>query len=179
MTMSDLNSTGIRRTHGQLWVLDQTLLPLKENWLQCNGPQDMIAIIKTLKIRGAPLIGVGAALCLAQYVKSEKEVSRVLEAAQNLRKARPTAVNLMICIDRLLKVYEASQYSAEALYQEADRIFVEDVELCEGMARSGEPLIDSGDHILTHCNTGGLATAGRGTIRVTSDWLPAPFQLTL
>src|SRR5262249_13280250 len=112
--------------------------------------------IRRLAIRGAPLIGVAAALALAKAVEDEKGDFKA--AAKELREARPTAVNLMAAVDRMTK-----QNSRSAIIAEAEKIFDEDVALCDGMAERGEKFIEDGDSVLTHCNSGGLATAGIGT----------------
>lgn len=125
-------------------------------------PEAMIKAIQALKVRGAPLIGVAAAWALAQWAKSDYQASKVETIAHALREARPTAVNLMIAIDRMLKAHAGSP-SRDTLVQTAFDIFDEDVELANKMAANGAHLIHDGDSILTHCNTGGLATVGLGT----------------
>jgi methylthioribose-1-phosphate isomerase len=154
--VKNLTSLGLRYENGKLLVLDQQLLPHEEKWLCCETPDQMVEIIKALKVRGAPLIGVAAALSLGHYKEQGASEAQLRIAARKLRDSRPTAVNLMTCIDRILS--EVSQVTSVA-----EKIFEEDVELCEHMGLNGEHLINDGDHILTHCNTGGLATAGIGT----------------
>jgi methylthioribose-1-phosphate isomerase len=157
-----MKSLGLRLDGGKLEILDQTLLPAREEWLRVTTPEEMIAIIQRLAVRGAPLIGVAAAMALGIYAaapgRSEAEIKK---AAAALRESRPTAVNLMHAIDRLLRVF--GKRGAAALLPEAQAIFQEDVALCEGMSARGADLIHDGDGIITHCNTGGLATVGRGT----------------
>jgi methylthioribose-1-phosphate isomerase len=138
-------------------VLDQTRLPQEEIWLECQSPEEMRDLILRLAVRGAPLIGVAAALSLALY--GEKNKSGVKEKAVLLRAARPTAVNLMWAMDRML----TTDLSPMALTDCAEKILAEEIESCEGMAKFGAALIADGDQILTHCNTGGLATPGIGT----------------
>ncbi|MGE0528204.1 MAG: S-methyl-5-thioribose-1-phosphate isomerase [Bdellovibrionales bacterium] len=159
--MTPFISTGLKLDSQGLWVLDQTQLPQREMWLASPDVPTMIGIIRELKTRGAPLIGVAAALQLGLMVEqgtNEKEFERALWA---LREARPTAVNLMNSMDRLLRV--AREKGLAHVPAEAERICFEDVKLSEGMARNGAKLIQDGDRILTHCNTGGLATVGLGT----------------
>lgn len=168
VVMKSMSSMGLKYEAGRLWVLDQTLLPHQEKWIESKTPQDMIALIQRLAIRGAPLIGVGAALALAQYAHGGEagpgaDMDQVVSAAKALRVARPTAVNLMAAMDRMVLTRDPSQLSVASLVAEAERIFDEDVELCEAMAERGARLIQDGDGILTHCNTGGLATVGIGT----------------
>ncbi len=154
--MKNLNSMGLKISSGKIYVLDQTLLPIEEKWLECNHPKVMETLIKKLSVRGAPLIGVAAAVSLAHFIEeykpSEKEF---VHEAMRLRESRPTAVNLMHAVDRMVK-------SSNRIL-EAEMIFEEDILLCERMANHGEKLITDGDNILTHCNAGGLATVGIGT----------------
>ncbi len=150
-----LNSLSIRCDGRQLWLLDQTLLPQEESWLEATDPAVLIEAIRALRVRGAPAIGVAAALCLGLRQGGPD----FLRVAAALRAARPTAVNLMWAVDRMVSAWEAGN----SLWEEAEAIFTEDVALCEAMAGYGASLIEEGDGILTHCNTGGLATAGVGT----------------
>lgn len=159
MSFRDLKSLGLETKGPAVRVLDQTKLPHVEDWVDATDPTEMIACMRALKVRGAPLIGVAAALSLA-YWSQDKNESQIRAAALALREARPTAVNLMGAIDRLLAV--ASEGPA-ALLSAAYEIFDEDVRLCRDMGEDGARLISEGDHVLTHCNTGGLATAGIGT----------------
>lgn len=154
--MPSLNAMGLRLTENRLYLLDQQALPTEQLWFDATEPTVMIHAIQALKVRGAPLIGVAAALCLGLY--GQHHTGQELEqVAQALRAARPTAVNLMWAIDRLLA------YPPHLMLTEAIRIFEEDVALCQAMAHYGTGLIADGDHLLTHCNSGGLATAGIGT----------------
>jgi methylthioribose-1-phosphate isomerase len=153
--MNPFESLGLRHDGRTLWVLDQTQLPDAEVWLDGSEPAAMIALIRRLAVRGAPLIGVAAAASLATSTQRGASATEYAAACAALRAARPTAVNLMWAMDRMKG---ASDPEAEAL-----AIFEEDVRLCEGMARHGAALIQDGEGLLTHCNTGGLATAGIGT----------------
>lgn len=147
-------------------LLDQTLLPHQEKWLIIETLPQMIEAIQSLRVRGAPLIGIAASFMLAQLAcekSSEKNaVELLLKAADELYEARPTAVNLMICVNRMKTVIH-QKFSIENMLNEAVAIFNEDVELCQKIAQHGAALLSDGDHVLTHCNTGGLATAGVGT----------------
>lgn len=157
--MKKLDSLALRFDGEKLFVLDQTLLPHEEKWHEAHSIERMIELIQSLAVRGAPLIGVAAALSLAQHSLKEKNKDKLLVAAKKLREARPTAVNLMNCIDRMQEALLAGRN----LMDEAIAIFEEDVALCEGMAKLGAEFINDGDGVLTHCNTGGLATVGIGT----------------
>lgn len=123
---------------------------------------DMIFAIRQLALRGAPAIGVGAALALAQSALHGASRDRLVEESQRLREARPTAVNLMTCLDRMNQILH-DDFSVDALVRRAVELFQEDVRLCEKISQHGQGLFQNGDGVLTHCNTGGLATAGRGT----------------
>ena len=153
--MNPFESLGLRHVGRALWVLDQTRLPDEELWLDGSEPVAMIALIQRLAVRGAPLIGVAAAACLGTFADRGASASEYSAACAALRAARPTAVNLMWAMDRMRAATEPSA--------EAHAIFAEDVRLCEGMAEHGAALIQDGEGLLTHCNTGGLATAGIGT----------------
>lgn len=153
--MQPFESLGLRHDGRTLWVLDQTRLPDAEVWLDGGEPETMIGLIRRLAVRGAPLIGVAAAASLACRAHRGASATEYAAACAALRQARPTAVNLMWAMDRMK---DAADPVAEAR-----AIFEEDVRLCEGMARHGATLIRDGEGVLTHCNTGGLATAGIGT----------------
>ncbi|MDP2306285.1 MAG: S-methyl-5-thioribose-1-phosphate isomerase [Pseudomonadota bacterium] len=147
-------------------ILDQQALPDAERWLPADAPEAMIGHIRALRVRGAPLIGVAAALCLARVAATGGDRHALADAARRLRAARPTAVNLMWALDRMggaLAAHDDARTLAGRLEAEAIAIFDEDVALCEAMAAYGGALIGEGEGILTHCNTGGLATAGIGT----------------
>ncbi|MEH6580102.1 MAG: S-methyl-5-thioribose-1-phosphate isomerase [Amphritea sp.] len=159
--MKDLFATSIKYQQGSLYVLDQHQLPHREQWLACDSADAMIAMIRKLQIRGAPLIGIGASLLLAHLAEQGCSSDQLRADAERLRAARPTAVNLMNCIDRMLEALEiAGQQGLSAC---AEQIFDEDIALCASMASHGADLIPNGANILTHCNTGSLATAGVGT----------------
>lgn len=157
--MKNLNSMALKLEHDRLFLLDQQALPQLELWLDATEPEVMLNAIKALKVRGAPLIGVAAALSLACYSQKVSDPAALRSWALKLRQSRPTAVNLMWAIDRLLP------FCAEPvrLQAEAIAIFEEDQQLCAQMGAIGAELIQEGDRILTHCNSGGLATAGHGT----------------
>ncbi|HLO68954.1 MAG TPA: S-methyl-5-thioribose-1-phosphate isomerase [Holophaga sp.] len=158
--MKPLESLALRHDGTRLWILDQTLLPMEEAWAEGGDPDAMVGHIRRLAVRGAPLIGVAAALSLATYAESGAPAGEVRAAASRLRAARPTAVNLMWAMDRMTAALDRD---AASLPGEAEAIFREDVELCEAIARQGVPLLGRGERVLTHCNSGALATAGVGT----------------
>jgi methylthioribose-1-phosphate isomerase len=153
--MHPFDSLGLKHDGRTLRVLDQAQLPDAEVWLDGSDPAAMVALIQRLAVRGAPLIGVAAAACLGTYAERGASARDYASACAALRAARPTAVNLMWAMDRMK--------GATDPMAEAQAIFEEDVRLCEGMAQHGAALIQDGEGLLTHCNTGGLATAGIGT----------------
>ncbi len=153
--MNPFESLGLRHDGRALWVLDQTQLPDTEAWLDGSDPEAMVGLIRRLAVRGAPLIGVAAAAALATFSERGASSAEYSTACAALRAARPTAVNLMWAMDRMK--------GAADPVAEAEAIFAEDVRLCEGMAEHGAALVQDGEGLLTHCNTGGLATAGIGT----------------
>lgn len=160
--MKDLESIGLRVRAGRLEVLDQTRLPLAEVWLPADEPGAMVGHIQRLVVRGAPLIGVAAALCLARHAEAGAGIAALEAARLALRSARPTAVNLMNALDRLGGVMAQGGGAAD-LVRVAERIYDEDVALCERLADLGAALVQPGEALLTHCNAGALATAGIGT----------------
>ncbi len=160
--MTDFASLSLRYSGDRLSVLDQTLLPHKEEWAECDTIDTFIDLIQRLSIRGAPLIGVSSSLFLATLCNNGIDKPAFLDAAERVKAARPTAVNLMNNIASLLQVAAQDNWR-QAVINEAERLYREDVELCDKMAAHGAELVNKGDRILTHCNTGGLATVGVGT----------------
>ena len=160
--MKTLESMALRSDGSHLWVLDQTLLPDQEVWVDGGQPEVMIQLIRRLAVRGAPLIGVAAAASLARFAEDGAGSAQLKEASALLREARPTAVNLAWAMDRLDRILATGGSSAD-LVAEAEGIFLEDAALCEAMARHGAGLFRGTEAVLTHCNSGALATAGIGT----------------
>jgi methylthioribose-1-phosphate isomerase len=140
-------------------ALDQTRLPDAEVWLDASNPWVMVELIRRLSVRGAPLIGVSAALSLAAHAERGASRRELEEACNTLRAARPTAVNLAWAMDQMRAVLLAGGN----LVHQAEALFEQDIQFCERMAEYGAALIGQGEGILTHCNTGGLVTAGVGT----------------
>jgi methylthioribose-1-phosphate isomerase len=160
--VKDLKSLSLSYTNNQLSILNQQKLPLELEWIVCESPTQMRDIIFALQVRGAPLIGVAAAVALAKYVEDGASREEIIEAARILKSARPTAVNLAHCIDRQMAAFE-NTHNAQAIVKMAEELFDEDKKLCDQIAQHGTKLFESGDNVLTHCNTGGLVTAGVGT----------------
>ncbi|MEM1563708.1 MAG: S-methyl-5-thioribose-1-phosphate isomerase [Candidatus Bathyarchaeia archaeon] len=159
--------------NGTLITIDQMKLPHTTEFLELKSCDEVAEAIKTMKIRGAPLIGAAAAYALAltahhSKARQKEELIHELEkAAEKLRKTRPTGVNLFWAVDRILNKAKAFQGSLEGLValvvEEANRIADEDVAANRSMGRHGATLIDDGDTVLTHCNAGALATVDYGT----------------
>ena len=138
--------------NNQLVLIDQTKLPHKLVYYHCKTYKDVIDAIKTMKVRGAPAIGVAAAFGMAL---AELEGVDLEKAGEEMRGARPTAVNLFWAVDRVLK-------SDNAL-DEALKMYDEDIETNKAIGKHGAKVIDDGDTILTHCNAGALACVDYGT----------------
>ena len=160
--MKDLIATALRYENGSLHLLDQRRLPAEVLWHRCSDTDDLVALIQGLAVRGAPLIGVAAALWIGHCAARGDGPGQLLDTIRLLRASRPTAVNLSACLERMQHRIEQGADRA-ALVDQATKIFFEDVTLCDKIAKYGAALIEPGDRILTHCNTGGLATAGVGT----------------
>ena len=160
--MKNLTALSLKIVEQQLYVLDQTLLPQQQQWLHCTTVPQMVSLIKNLQLRGAPAIGIGAVLLLAYRALQGDSREQLLQDAAVLRAARPTAVNLMNNLDTMLAALAQPDFVAAAVTC-AEALFAEDVALCEQLAINGAALVQPGERLLTHCNTGGLATAGVGT----------------
>lgn len=162
MTTSDKNLDSIRAVQWQgdhLRLLDQRLLPAEELWIDCRDAGQVTQAIRDLAVRGAPAIGIAAAWGVAMAAQQRVDLDGVLST---LRAARPTAVNLMWALDRMKKRIAAGA-DADALLREAQAIQDEDLAANRRMGELGASLITAHSGVLTHCNTGSLATAGYGT----------------
>jgi methylthioribose-1-phosphate isomerase len=148
-------------------LLDQRELPSRETYVHVHTLDELVHAIRTLTVRGAPAIGVAAAMGLAAVYAHERAPGRARLAAfaRALVEARPTAVNLRWAVTRLLAraAQEPEEQLAHALAHEAQCIHDEDVAMCVAIGEAGAPLLHPGTCILTHCNAGALATAGIGT----------------
>jgi len=160
--------------NSKLFVIDQTLLPEKEVYIELASLQSVFEAIKTLKVRGAPLIGCCAAFGMVVGLMENKEKVRengmktVAEIGNYLKSSRPTAVNLEWAVNEVIQKIEGLDFSNVDLVikkaeEEALKIFNDDLEMCRKIGEFGSELIEDGDVILTHCNAGGLATSGYGT----------------
>ncbi|MEO9079322.1 MAG: S-methyl-5-thioribose-1-phosphate isomerase [Rhodanobacter sp.] len=145
--------------HNHLRLLDQRRLPAEEVWIDCRDAAQVTSAIRDLAVRGAPAIGIAAAWGVAMAAQQGAPLEQVLAT---LRAARPTAVNLMWALDRMKKRITAGAV-VDALLREAQAIQDEDLAANRKMGELGASLITPGSGVLTHCNTGSLATAGYGT----------------
>ncbi len=153
-------------------MIDQRLLPTEEVYNTYRTPEEVADAIVTMVIRGAPAIGVAAAMGIALGVKnldSKDDLDRKFsEICEIIRQTRPTAQNLFWAIKRMTEVYEKHKQGSlgdlqKALRDEAVRIHHEDIEINRKMGRNGQQLLADNSTVLTHCNAGALATAGYGT----------------
>ncbi len=155
-------------------LIDQNALPLVERQVVCSDYRQVIAAIRDLTVRGAPAIGVaaamGAALGALAFASEpiEKFKKKFNAICDEIAAARPTARNLFWALERMKKhldevVRSGKRNPARELVREAKRICAEDIAVNREMGRRGAALFSDGDHVLTHCNAGALATAGYGT----------------
>jgi methylthioribose-1-phosphate isomerase len=157
--------------NGKVRLIDQTRLPLEEVYVECNNYQDVAKAIKTMQVRGAPAIGVTAAMGVAlgaSGIKAKefgKFHEEFLKICNHLASTRPTAVNLFWAIERMKSAAEKNRNGSvesikDILKKEALKIYEDDIAINKAMGMNGQELIKDGDTILTHCNAGALATAG-------------------
>ncbi len=171
-----------------LKLLDQRLLPEKEEWVSCKTSVQVFHAIRSMIVRGAPAIGITAGYGLYLGVlnfkgSSEAFIKKLKKEAEYLKESRPTAVNLANIIDRIAAKVEQQYHSERSegsrdssasglrmtqklvslVLKEAIAAHKEDDQLCRAMGRHGAELLKNGSRVLTHCNAGGLATTGYGT----------------
>lgn len=159
---------------GSVRFLDQTQLPEREVWITTDDPSVLVGAMQCLAIRGAPLIGIAAAYGAVLAVHrlrdplTDATIASLRRSLDAIAECRPTAVNLHAAIERMRMVLAYQTFGsrgelADAFLAEARAITHEDEAACEAIARHGSPLVLPGSTLLTHCNTGSLATGGRGT----------------
>jgi methylthioribose-1-phosphate isomerase len=158
----------IRWTDAGVVMIDQTRLPHEESYVTCTDYQQVADAIRSMVIRGAPAIGVAAAMGIALGMKHLQSVDEFEQICETLARTRPTAVNLFWAIERMRRVFSELrdrplEEIRETLVAEAQQIRLEDLAINECIGRNGAPLIPEGKTVLTHCNAGSLATAGYGT----------------
>jgi len=160
--------------NGAVRLLDQSRLPARVEFLDCRDYAAVGRAIKELKVRGAPAIGVTAAMGVALGAQALTETDYdaftegVAAICDHLAATRPTAVNLFWAIERMKRTVATLKGRSVAdikqrLIEESQKILEEDIALCRAIGRHGAELIRNGQTILTHCNAGALATAGYGT----------------
>jgi methylthioribose-1-phosphate isomerase len=158
---------------GAVRILDQRALPESAITRDLETADAVADAIRTLQVRGAPLIGIAAAMGVVAATRDQRAAPRA-EFVQNVKQlagllgtARPTAVNLRWALDRMVRVAEATPGDSEALWArlraEASAIWDEDRDMCRRIGEHGLRLLKDGANVLTHCNTGALATGGIGT----------------
>jgi len=155
----------IEWTPGGVVMIDQRLLPRQQVFVTCHTYQEVAEAIKTMVIRGAPAIGVAAAMGVALGVQQDADFETI---CNTLAATRPTAVNLFWGIDRMRRLHaslkgESREIIVGRIIEEAQRVRQEDIALCMAIGRHGAALVPDGKTVLTHCNAGALATAGYGT----------------
>src|SRR5690242_9380072 len=152
-------------------LIDQTRLPLEEKYVTCRTSDEVADAIRRMVVRGAPAIGVAAAMGVALGLLNapEQDIDRHFEnICGTLAATRPTAVNLFWAIERMRRLYEKLRGHPLAeirrfLVEEARLIREEDISICRAIGRNGAALLPDSRTVLTHCNAGALATAGYGT----------------
>src|SRR5271165_5028220 len=159
--------------HGVVFI-DQTKLPTEEVYVTCTTHEQVADVIRNMVVRGAPAIGVAAAMGIALGVKNSQaengaDLKRDFDQiCETIRQTRPTAVNLFWAIRRMTEKFESLRVRSipqikQALIEEAQRVHAEDIAANQAMGRHGATLMPSSGGVLTHCNAGALATAGYGT----------------
>src|SRR5437870_1654540 len=166
----------IARENDTIVMIDQRKLPSAEVYVHCKTAAEVARAIKTMVIRGAPAIGVAAAMGIALGMRksratgTQKYAAEFYKICEAMAATRPTAVNLFWAIDRMKRAFAAGAAAGESVDQikerldrEADAIHDEDVASCRAMGAFGADVVPAEATILTHCNAGALATAGYGT----------------
>lgn len=166
-------------SEGELRLIDQRLLPSEQHWLSLHALEEVAIAIENMTVRGAPAIGCAAAFAVAMQARSLSKDSTTLkeqgpilmQGIERLKRTRPTAVNLFTALARMERVLGEIENTApmsqalKALERAAQQIFDDDLATCQAIGRWGASYINHTRplHIITHCNTGSLATAGYGT----------------
>ena len=163
----------LRWRDGRLELIDQRLLPARFEYVSCSNAAEVAVAIRAMAVRGAPAIGCAAAFGIAlealrQQHRAPLEFAEAMDAAfKTLAASRPTAVNLFWALERMrsaLAPHRGSpEKAARTLSEAALALFRADLETNRAIGRAGAALVPDGARVLTHCNTGALATAGHGT----------------
>jgi len=160
--------------NGNLFVINQLSLPSKLEWIKLQSYQEVADAIKNMVVRGAPLISIvgayGFAIGVRELIEKNKKLNNYKDIYETLKNTRPTAVNLFWALDRMKTKLETlinknykNEEIVKEIYKEANRIELEDYHANKSIGGYGQVLIKDKGRILTHCNTGALATAGWGT----------------
>lgn len=142
----------IEWTENKLKLIDQTKLPDELTYVYCENYHEVIVAIKDMIVRGAPAIGVAAGFGMALAYLNDEDLDK---AADEIKAARPTAINLFWAVDRVL--------NSENPLEEALKMYQEDIDTNMAIGKYGSEIIDDGDTVLTHCNAGALACVDYGT----------------
>lgn len=159
---------------GRIKLIDQTLLPNELKFIYCEDLPCIWQAIKELKVRGAPAIGIAAAMAVVIGIKNidtgnpDGFFEKLKEVTSYIRTSRPTAVNLFWALERMERIAEENRNKKvseikERLLKEAIAIYNEDKDICRRIGENGAALLKNNSRVLTHCNAGGLATADYGT----------------
>ncbi|MCF0143599.1 MAG: S-methyl-5-thioribose-1-phosphate isomerase [Firmicutes bacterium] len=171
-----MNHVRLSEKENSVIILDQSILPNREEYIELSSPEEMYEAIEKLRVRGAPAIGIFAGYAMAALAeqnsngKSEEFFGKMQTLGEYLKSSRPTAVNLSWAVDRvtdIAKVLTAEGKTpaeiTDEMRKEAFLIHEEDKAMCKAIAEYGLSLVKDGDGILTHCNAGPLATSEYGT----------------
>lgn len=172
--MQSKNIPTVRWTGEELYILDQTLIPVTVKEIKLSNEEEAYNAIKELKVRGAPAIGVAAAYSLLINLKNKTNLNAnefinfIEDRAKYLNSSRPTAVNLSYALNRMINtIKNKKDKSSLELYnileEEAKKIHSEDIDICQKIGEYGSELLKDNCGILTHCNAGRLAVSGIGT----------------
>jgi len=165
-----MNFKTIERIENRIRVIAQTKLPNELTYLDIDNYPELIGAIRRLDVRGAPAIGIAAAygLALAVNFTQNCNLAFIEKVSNEIKNARPTAVNLAWAVDRVLSRLNVENpdgldQTLSVLWDEPEKIHEEDRILCDNIGINGAKLFSDGDSVLTHCNAGALATGGIGT----------------
>lgn len=161
-----MNFTTIRWVEDEVEILDQTLLPTLEKYVRLHDYREIVTAIKSLQVRGAPLIGVAAAYAVAMAAMQCRNKVEFAVAVNDIKSARPTAVNLSWAVERMLITYHAFSESPDRnrrLLDLAMQIHDQDARMCDRIGINGMGLLPAIGTVMTYCNAGALATGGSGT----------------
>ncbi|AEX86000.1 methylthioribose-1-phosphate isomerase [Marinitoga sp. 1135] len=168
--MSKLKTMSMEWTGEEFILIDQRYLPLEEKYVTCKTYEEVAKSIKDMVVRGAPAIGASAAfgyvLGVKEFIGKPEFEEKMKEVKKTLANTRPTAVNLFWALERMekrLNEIKNEENIVELIEKEALDIAFEDIEANKTMGRFGGELLNDGDTVLTHCNTGSLATVDYGT----------------